>query len=57
LAESKTTTSDRIKEIARETLLLIKPNMALENLYANAVKLDDRFTELAPLVFNIMKKI
>jgi hypothetical protein len=56
LANSKTTTSDRVKEMARETLLLIRPNMSLEDLYANAVKLDDKFTELAPIVFKIMKK-
>lgn len=56
LAESKTTTSERIKEMAQETLLLIKPNMKLEDLYTNAIKLDDRFPEFAPLVFKIMKK-
>lgn len=56
LAESKSVTSDRVKEMARETLLLIRPNMALEDLYASAVKLDDKFTELAPIVFKIMKK-
>jgi len=56
LAEKKETTADRIKEMARETLLLVKPNMTLEDLYANAVKLDDRFPELAPIVFTIMKK-
>ena len=56
LAESKTATSDRIKEMARETLLLITPQMTLDELYANAVKLDDRFSELAPIVFKIMKK-
>ncbi len=56
LAEEKATTSERIREIARETLLLIKPKMSLEDLYANAVKLDDKFTELAPIVFSVMKK-
>jgi hypothetical protein len=56
LAESKVTTAEHIKEMARETLLLIQPNMSLEGLYANAVKLDDKFSELAPIVFKIMKK-
>lgn len=56
LAESRTTTAERIKEMARETLFLIKPQMKLEDLYTNAIKLDDRFSELAPLVFKIMKK-
>jgi len=56
LAENNATSSDRIKEMAQETLLLIQPNMSLQELYANAIKLDDRFSELAPIVFNIMKK-
>ncbi len=56
LVDGKTTNSEHIKEMAKETLLLIKPNMSMEQLYANAVKLDDRFSELAPVVFKIMKK-
>ena len=48
--------ADRIKDMARETLLLVKPNMPLEDLYANAIKLDDKFPELAPIVFTIMRK-
>lgn len=56
LAENKTTSADRIKEMARETLLLIKPNMPLEDIYTNAIKLNNRFPEFAPLVFTIMKK-
>jgi len=56
LVEGKTVKSEYIKEMARETLLLIKPHMTMEELYTNAVKLDDHFTELAPVVFKIMKK-
>lgn len=56
LVDGKTASTEHIKEMARETLLLIKPDMTMEQLYANAVKLDDHFSELAPVVFQIMKK-
>ncbi|OGK14975.1 hypothetical protein A2774_00990 [Candidatus Roizmanbacteria bacterium RIFCSPHIGHO2_01_FULL_39_12c] len=56
LAEMGQTPKDRIKELAELTLQLIKPGMNLEELYSNAVKLDDRHSELAPVVFKIMKE-
>lgn len=56
LAEKGQTPKERIQEIAQLTLDLIKPGMNLEELYANAVKLDDRHSELAPVVFKIMRE-
>ncbi len=56
LAEKGTVTQERIQEIAKLTLELIKPGMNLEKLYENAVKLDDQFSELAPLVFKVMNQ-
>ena len=56
LAEKGQTPKERIQELAELTLSLIKPNMSLEELYANAVKLDDRHAELAPVVFKLMKE-
>ncbi len=47
-------TDDQMTEIAELTLDLIKPGMTIEQLYSNAVKLDDKHTELAPLVHAIM---
>jgi len=56
LAEEGKTDKERIQAIAQRTLDLIKPGMNLEELYQNAVKLDDNFSELAPLVFVIMRQ-
>lgn len=56
LAEKGQTPQERIQEIAELTLNLIKPGMNLEDLYSNAVKLDDRHSELAPVVFKVMKE-
>ena len=56
LAEKGKTPKERIQEIARRTLELIKPGMSLEELYQNAVKLDDFHPELAPVVFALMKQ-
>ena len=56
LAEGGKTEKERIQEIARRTLELIQPGMSLEELYQSAVKLDDNFSELAPLVYVIMKQ-
>ena len=56
LAEKGETTKERIQEIAQLTLNLIKPNMTIEELYLAAVKLDDRYSELAPIVVKIMKE-
>ncbi|OGK08536.1 hypothetical protein A2767_05565 [Candidatus Roizmanbacteria bacterium RIFCSPHIGHO2_01_FULL_35_10] len=56
LAENGLTPKERIQEIAESTLNLIKPGMNIEELYGSAVKLDDRHSELAPVVFKIMKE-
>lgn len=56
LAEKGETPQEKIAEIAKRTLDLIKPGMTIEQLYLNAVKLDDNFGELAPVVFKVMKE-
>jgi hypothetical protein len=56
LAEKGEATQEHIQEIAKRTLELIQPGMSLEQLYQNAVKLDDRYTELAPVVFKMMQQ-
>ncbi|MDH7476348.1 MAG: hypothetical protein QHH09_02645 [Microgenomates group bacterium] len=56
LAEAGKTPKAQIQEIARLTLDLIKPGMTVEQLYQNAVKLDDRHPELAPVVYRVMKE-
>ena len=56
LAEKGQAPKERIQELAQLTLDLIKPGMLLEELYNNAVKLDDRHSELAPVVFKVMKE-
>lgn len=42
--------------MARIALELIRPGMSLDELYRNAVKLDDQYSEFAPLVGRIMKE-
>jgi len=54
LAEKAETPQEKIQEIAKTALGLIRPGMGIEELYQNAVKLDDRCTELAPVVSKIM---
>ncbi len=56
LAEKGKTPKERVQGIAKRTLELIKPGMTLEELYQNAVKLDDFHAELAPVVFAVMKQ-
>lgn len=56
LSEAGATSSDRIQEMAKLTLSLMKPEMTLEELYRNSVKLDDTYSELAPVVFKVMKE-
>lgn len=56
LAAAGTTPSERIQEMAKLTLSLINPQMSLEELYQNTVKLDDTYSELAPVVFMVMKE-
>ena len=55
LAEKGETPQERIQAIARSTLDKIKPGMKIDELYLNAVKLDDEYSELAPIVITIMK--
>lgn len=56
LAEAGNTPKERVQEIARMTLDMVKPEMTLQELYINAVKLDDSYPELAPVVFKLMKE-
>lgn len=56
LAEKGEAPQEKIQAIARLTLDLIQPGMTLENLYHNAVKLDDQYSELAPVVIKIMRE-
>lgn len=56
LAEKGKTPKEKIQSLAQLTLDLIKPGMSLEELYLNAVKLDDANSELAPVVFQVMKE-
>lgn len=55
LAEKGETPQERIQAIARTTLDRIKPGMKIDELYMSAVKLDDEYSELAPIVITIMK--
>lgn len=56
LAEAGTTPQDRVQAIAQSTLDLIKPEMTLEQMYQSAVKLDDTYSELAPVVTKLMQE-
>ncbi len=54
LIQAGETPKEEIHEISQLTLDLIKPGMTIEELYSNAVKLDDKNSKLAPLVHVIM---
>jgi len=56
LAEKGDTTKERIQELAQLTLFYIKPGMSIEDLYMSATKLDDKHSELSPLVIMIMRE-
>ncbi len=56
LTESGETDQTRIQEIAKMTLDIIRPGMTVDELYQNAVKLDDKFSELAPVVIKLMQE-
>lgn len=56
LAGKPNVNEERIRGMAQLTFDLIRPGMSLEQLYQNAVKLDDCYPELAPVVFKIMKE-
>jgi hypothetical protein len=55
LAEKGETPREKIQDIASTTLSFIQPGMNLEKLFTNAVKLDDKYSELAPVVVKIMR--
>lgn len=55
VAEKTGTTQEKIQAMAQLTLDLIRPAMDIDELYRNAVKLDDGYSEFAPVVFLIMK--
>lgn len=56
LASQPNFDAERIRSMARLALDLIEPGLTLDQLYQNAVKLDDQFSELAPVVFKIMRE-
>lgn len=56
LAEAGKTPKEHVQAMARKTLELIRPGMTVEQLFNNAVKLDDQFPELSPVVFAVMKE-
>jgi hypothetical protein len=46
---------DRVQAMAKEVLLLVHPGMSIDELYINATKIDDTFSELGPVVIKIMQ--
>jgi|GEM_PF-2858566 len=56
LAEEGKTSEERLRAMAKKTLELIMPGMTVEQLFQNAARLDDQFTELSPVVFALMKE-
>jgi len=56
LAHQRKMPKSKIRDISRLTLDLIKPGMTIDKMYVNAAKLDDKFSELAPVVLIIMKE-
>lgn len=56
LADENKITKERVQELAKLTIELIKPGMPLDKLYLGAVKLDDKHSELAPVVYEVMKE-
>lgn len=56
LIDDDKTTKEKLQEIARKTLELIRPGMPIDELYQNTVKLDDDYSDLAPVVIVVMKE-
>jgi len=56
LAEQEGMTKEKVQNVARRTLEFIRPGMKLDELYQNAVKLDDNCSELAPIVVIVMRE-
>lgn len=48
--------AEKIQKMAKKVLDLIRPGMSIEELYRNAVKLDDEFSELGPVVIKVMRE-
>src|SRR3989338_10014630 len=55
LLEKGTIDEDKAGKLSQLTLDLIVPGMTVEELYLNGVKLDDNNSEMAPVVYKIMK--
>jgi len=55
LLESGAVDENKAGKLSQLTLDLIIPGMTMEELYSNGVKLDDNYTEMAPVVYKIMK--
>lgn len=47
---------ETVQQMAKQALDLIKPGMAMDELYRASTKLDDQFSEFAPVVFGIMEE-
>lgn len=56
LLEKPDAVKENIQQIARVSLELIRPGMRIDELYQNAVKLDDNHSELGPIVVLIMRE-
>lgn len=56
LVDNETSTKEKLQGIARKTLELIRPGMPIDELYQNTVKLDDDFSDLAPVVIIVMRE-
>ena len=56
LAKKPEATKERLQEIARATLNLIKPQMSIETLYQNMIKLDDDFPELSLFINKLINR-
>lgn len=51
-----TVTKERVQQIAQEVLTLLQPGLSIDELYKNAIKMDDKFSELGPVVIILMKE-
>ena len=56
LAKQKKVSADYLSSMARYTLTLFSKTKTIEEIYKAAVKLDDKYPELAEVVFKIMKE-
>lgn len=56
LTEKNESTKEKLQEIARNALTLIRPGLPIDELYQNTVKLDDNCSELAPVVIIVIRE-